>query len=250
LFSGGSIIRNLDWQDSVRLWKSALGTTHDSTRIYNNLALEYIKRKEYDKAETELKKALIIKPDYRYALASLGYIYFKKGDYDRALEYYRDSQKKKPIPISFYITGNIFEIKGEPDRAIEEYRRAVAMDFEIDMAHLRLAMLYDKKGDIERAQRQYEDFNMLNGNVAQAHYNLGIIYGKKGYIKAIDEFKKAIQLDPDYGEAHYNLAITYLALDPPDIEHAREHLRKAKACGFEFDTEAIKGILKEVSRGR
>lgn len=48
---------------------------------------------------------------------------------------------------------------------------------------------------------------------AQAQNDLGLDYGRQGkHREAVKAFKEAILLKPDYAEAHYNLAITYLIL--------------------------------------
>ena len=39
--------------------------------------------------------------------------------------------------------------------------------------------------------------------------------------------RKALELDPDYGAAHNNLAVIYLNEDPPLVELARWHYQKA-----------------------
>ena len=49
-----------------------------------------------------------------------------------------------------------------------------------------------------------------NPNYADAYYNLGRIYGKSGrYIDAIEAFKEAIRINPDYADAHRNLGVAY-----------------------------------------
>jgi len=51
----------------------------------------------------------------------------------------------------------------------------------------------------------------LNPQYATAHYNLGLTYyyGKKMYDEAIAAYKKAIEIDPQYVNAHYYLGVAY-----------------------------------------
>jgi tetratricopeptide (TPR) repeat protein len=47
---------------------------------------------------------------------------------------------------------------------------------------------------------------------AEAHYELGVMYHERVFEsldQAITEYEQAVKLKPDYGEAHFNLALTY-----------------------------------------
>ncbi|MGI5827767.1 MAG: tetratricopeptide repeat protein [Patescibacteria group bacterium] len=58
------------------------------------------------------------------------------------------------------------------------------------------------------------------------HNNLGDMYGRHGnYIKAIEEFKRAIALKPNYADAYHNLANTYMQTG--EAELAIENYQKA-----------------------
>jgi len=59
----------------------------------------------------------------------------------------------------------------------------------------------------------------------QAYYVLGVFDREYGYFdKAVEELNKALELDPDYGEAHNDLGYTYL--DMGNFENAIEHFKK------------------------
>ncbi len=61
---------------------------------------------------------------------------------------------------------------------------------------------------------------------SQNHNNLGDYYGRqKNYEKAIQEFKKAIELQPGYADAYHNLANTYMQTG--DIQSAIANYEKA-----------------------
>ncbi len=52
----------------------------------------------------------------------------------------------------------------------------------------------------------------------QNHNNLGDLYGRQGnYQRAIAEFKKAIELQPNYADAYHNLANTYTQIGEMDL---------------------------------
>ncbi len=60
----------------------------------------------------------------------------------------------------------------------------------------------------------------------QNHNNLGDLYGRHGdYEKAIEEFKRAIELNPEYADAFHNLANTYQQMGKIDL--AIENYKKA-----------------------
>jgi hypothetical protein len=66
----------------------------------------------------------------------------------------------------------------------------------------------------------------------RAHNSLAIILKRIGWTNGAEvELQKALDLDPDYTEAHFNLAVMYLERKPPSLEMAGRHYRKARALG-------------------
>ena len=52
---------------------------------------------------------------------------------------------------------------------------------------------------------------LKKGVVREAHSNLGIALKKQGkFPDAVSSYQRALQIKPNYAEAHYNLGITYL----------------------------------------
>ncbi|MCM8781026.1 MAG: tetratricopeptide repeat protein [Candidatus Omnitrophica bacterium] len=80
---------------------------------------------------------------------------------------------------------------------------------------------------------------ILIKETALMHYNLGVFYTQnKEYSRAIAEFEKAIELNPDDPYAHYNLGYIYaeyVVNRPKAIEHFRHFLRLAKAEDKDVD---------------
>jgi tetratricopeptide (TPR) repeat protein len=81
-----------------------------------------------------------------------------------------------------------------------------------------VALLYHEKGntyqiqgDWSRARQCYEFALELNPDFPQAHYNLGTIYENyKQYDEAMNEYRTAIKLNSRYNHAYNNLARLYI----------------------------------------
>ena len=71
------------------------------------------------------------------------------------------------------------------------------------------------------------------------HYNLGVFYTQhKEYKRAIAEFEKAIELNPDDPYAHFNLGYIYaeyLVDRSKAVEHFRHYLRLADKSDKDID---------------
>jgi Tfp pilus assembly protein PilF len=80
---------------------------------------------------------------------------------------------------------------------------------------------------------------------ARGHNYLAIATKSLGWTDAAEaELQRAIDLQPEYGLAHFNLALMYLDRKPPAIELAKRHYDKALSLGVEKD-EIVERKLKE-----
>jgi Tfp pilus assembly protein PilF len=76
----------------------------------------------------------------------------------------------------------------------------------------------------------------LDPNNAQTHNYLGCAESRKGWDEvAQKEFRKAIEIDPNFADAHFNLALIYVTAKPPMIELARQEYKKALELGIAKD---------------
>ena len=81
----------------------------------------------------------------------------------------------------------------------------------------------------------------LDPRNAEIQNYLGVILSQKGMRSAAETaFRKAIQLQPNYGSAHNNLAVIYLSQQPPFVDLARWHYQKALAAGHPPNPELEK----------
>jgi tetratricopeptide (TPR) repeat protein len=89
----------------------------------------------------------------------------------------------------------------------------------------------------KQAQRKYGEAIPLVQKVIGAHPDFAPSYRVLGYAdfntgqqsEALTAYLKAVELDPNYGEAHYALAFMYAMGDP---SKGKEHYQKAMALGI------------------
>jgi len=65
--------------------------------LYNKLAGTFLILKDYQQAETHLKKSLQHYPDFHTTLANLGELYFEIGRYPEALDYFQQAVRVNPF---------------------------------------------------------------------------------------------------------------------------------------------------------
>lgn len=124
--------------------------------------------------------------------------------------------------------GEAYQSEGNYDLAIQEYRQAL----KLNPAHLglhyrigRSLALQLTKGTPE-AILEFEEELRLDPTNANAAYELGELYRKSGdFQKAQEFFESAVKHYPDFEEAHLGLGRLLFALSKPEL--ALPHLQKA-----------------------
>lgn len=87
--------------------------------------------------------------------------------------------------------------------------KARGLYFKAD-AHYQLGLDYSRQGLIEAAVDEFKKAIEINPNHSEAHYQMGIIYATQGMLDdAIDEFKIALKIAPNNDKAHFQLGILY-----------------------------------------
>ena len=84
---------------------------------------------------------------------------------------------------------------------------------------------------------------------ATAHAYLGITSSQKGWPEAgLEELQKAVALNPNYADAHFNIAVIYATNQPPSKDRARESYKTAISLGASPDPNLEKLIDQKNGR--
>ncbi|GBD97341.1 MAG TPA: tetratricopeptide repeat protein [Nitrospirae bacterium] len=131
------------------------------------------------------------------------------------------SAKKDSRVISPQVAALVVATKPAPDnpeinKQTNEPDTIIKQDNASD--HFDLGVSYSDKGMYIEAVEAYKQALKMKPDYTEAHYNLGLsYYGLGMYKEAIDAYKQAAQEDnPDIAETHYKLALSYLMLEDKD----------------------------------
>ncbi len=110
-----------------------------------------------------------------------------------------------------------------PGKAIEAYERCLELDPHHIAARINLGRLHHEAGRYAEAQRVYREALRECAPDPTLLFNLGVLLEDTSRAEeAIDAYLQALTLDPDFADAHFNLARLYESQGKP--QHAIRHL--------------------------
>jgi tetratricopeptide (TPR) repeat protein len=133
---------------------------------------------------------------------------------------------------------------GNKAKAEETLKKAISIRLETAPAWLALGMMYMDEDRSDAALAALSQAALYDPQNARTRNFLGVVIGRRGWIDgAQTELRRAVELDPSYTDAHYNLAVFYLQEKTPAIELARRHYFKARELGLEKDNAMEKVFI-------
>jgi len=238
---GTAYYKKLDYDKALEYWEKAIKyQPEDKAEIYDLIGGIYFYKKDYDRAIEYLSKAISLNSDkvLPYAYNNIGEVYFFKQEYDNAIEYC-----KKAIDLdsamyeSYLYLGEALIKKGNKAKGMEYKMKAVEMEYMLPEAKQTpvedlseyLAAKYKMLADAITTPKNANEF-FLKGYVAEinkqldaaikyytqagAYKNVGDIFkSRKNYSEAAKNYKKAVELNPNYALTYKYMEDGYFAKD-------------------------------------
>ena len=188
-------------------------------------------------------------PDEVHRLASRAEKAFASGDLKEAESLYRQSLEFGPANAPILISLAAVETRmGKLAESEQLLGQALHSTMNNSAAWLLLGMNYLEEKRTEEAFAALIQATLYDGRNPRAHNYLGIAAGRKGWNEASeDELRRAIELDPKYADANFNLAVLYLRRTPPLVELARRHYQQALDLGSPRDAAIETTLAKAVA---
>jgi tetratricopeptide (TPR) repeat protein len=159
------------------------------------------------------RRALRVQPDYEESAKGIVAINLRQGQSDRALQFMQPlaQQWERNLLLQAYYADLLVQLnRGE--EAIKVARAALKRDERFVPAMLSLVRANLKSGKVELADSILEQALAIDEKNAQLHYYKGKrLSDEQKLSEAITEFRRAVELDPDFAEARMELGLRLLA---------------------------------------
>jgi tetratricopeptide (TPR) repeat protein len=173
-------------------------------------------------------------------LCQLAGIYRNRGIWKDGEKLLRQAMKLEPSAPEPYRSLGLLEISRDDlpvedclRRAIELFERSVRLENldgeRFPATHTLLGSAYSRLGQNERAKAEFRIALEIDPQYEEALFNLALLEEENDLAKATSLLEKAIDIDPEYSAAHRELGVLLQKLN--EIVEAEYHLRRA----FELD---------------
>ena len=173
------------------------------------------------------------------ATRNLGEAYLRQNKYRIALKHLKKAEALYPSDhILQDDLGLAYLYLKDPDQAILHFKKALELKDDYTPARNNLGNAYAEKKEWDKAIEQYKivTSDLLYGTPHFPLSNLGVVYYEiQEYGLSAQYYLKALEIKPDFVQALYGLAKTYMAMDRvPDAIAKLE-----KAVGISPDSAVL-----------
>ncbi|MDP8263150.1 MAG: tetratricopeptide repeat protein [Candidatus Ancaeobacter aquaticus] len=184
----------------VQEWIASIERNLDVS--YYNKGVDFYNQGKYDEALESYLQALELSPDYVDAMRGVGLTLVKQKNYSDALDIFLEAYEIDPDdPEINYCLGVIYPIvKKDTKKGEYHYKRYLELNPEAE--------------DRQMVEEWIESFNK---SIYIDYYNQGVeLYDRGDYQDAIEKYRKALELNPDYFDAYRGLGLVYIKLKQYD----------------------------------
>jgi arylsulfatase A-like enzyme/Flp pilus assembly protein TadD len=192
-----------------------------------------LRQQQWETAATELKKCLELNPNFDQAMTGLARALYHQGDGAGAKSWVEKALKYNPQNYRAWYEMGIIQSKTDKVAAVSAYEKALSIQPNFALGHRGLGMLQFQQQNYAEAAKHLARSIELGLVDAKLFNFLGIAYSRTNRErKAIEDYRKALQLDPQLAEAHLNLGYAYEGLHKPSL--ARQEYQEACRLRVEF----------------
>jgi tetratricopeptide (TPR) repeat protein len=208
---GSIYLKNGNIKNALRYLKIAQTRNNNMHIVFNNLGVASEIAGKDLQALKFWKQALKKNPNLTETHVNMGVVHEKMGQKKKAIIAYQKAlELDKTNAMAHYNLGVIYAKEKDFPKAINEWETALKLDRKDENILNGLAWAYEKQGKRKQALAKLDQSIKLRPFDSKTHFSSGRIKYDLGDVDdAIDSFKKAVQLDPSFGDAYYRLGLAY-----------------------------------------
>lgn len=240
---GEALLAKGDAEGAVDALKKRL-QLEPSAEAQLDLARAYTKRRIAKEAEALYRDVLKAEPENRRAHLGLVDLFLEQGKYADAERLLKEQLQKDPNDAQSLARVGVMKSRQQrPDQALEPLEKAVALNPSLSEARAELAFLHFRADPAKAAQCVTTTSEIVINeprNVLALSY-LGLCLLSKGdKARAEQTLKAAIDIDKNFGLAHYNLAQVYE--NEGKLDDAKKAYQAAAALDFGDASDQLKRL--------
>jgi tetratricopeptide (TPR) repeat protein len=166
----------------------------------------------------------------------------------KAVEAFRHAIELAPSdPLLWQELGQVYINQAQETLALAALQKSLALDSTVPQTEQLLGTIWaEPGGDTVKAEAFFREAIRLQPDYAQAHTNLAVLLSQRNRIEEAGyHFERAIHLRPDYALARLNYGLMLTKLHRVDA--AREQLGQAAVSSDPAIREAARRLLSESS---
>lgn len=194
----------------------------DKASIYEDIGLAYLSLRRFDDAIRSVQEAVRRDPKNPSRYETLASIYVNQGDIENTFKLLKKADEVRTTPSTnpdpYYYLGATYAIRfsqngteADFNEAVTWLKKAVEIKRDYTAAYYGLGMVYQAHSNPNEALDSYEKAVLYDPKnpTAQMKFGQGYFELKHNDEAAIQYFKRAIELKPDYAEAHWRLGMAH-----------------------------------------
>jgi tetratricopeptide (TPR) repeat protein len=204
--------------------------------LYEKKALNSYNQLDYKTAVESFKSILNINSMKQVNIVDTTAIYYtgvaaSEGDMkDEAITYFKQANDLNyKDPFLFVRLSKLYMIKGDSTQAINTLKKGISIYPDNVSLLVEMINYYIAKAESQNALRAIEKAKVKDPKNQTFYFVEGVLYDKIGKMdSSVHAYNQAIELDPNYFDAYYNLGVMYFNCAVKIIEKANTEVDNAK----------------------
>jgi tetratricopeptide (TPR) repeat protein len=214
---GAIEVRRGQFGVGIGYYKQALQLNPSEFGTNLNLGIAYIKKQDYRSAVAPLERAAQEAPESFQAHELLAGALVGQNDFSRAVPQLEKASELNPNDVAtLYLLERSYLETKQFAKALPAFERLQSLDPSSPWVRILRGQAEDAVGNYQKAIEEFEQAREQLPRDATVRFSLGFMYWKtRRFPEAESEIQHALQLDPEFEEAKYYLADTYILEQKP-----------------------------------